>query len=296
PYFSWVLSGIHIIMVLVSLIINFQRTGSPIETSPDFNPFIGPAPGVLISMGARFYPCMHPGTSLDGVQIQCPAGSVSATGGTVCTLAELCGFSGKPDQWYRLILPIFLHGGIVHLLLNLVFQLRTAAQLERDWGWWRVALIYFISGIAGFLFGASYSGNTPSVGASGALYGLIACLLLDLLQNWRIIVKPVTELIKLLFLIIISFGIGMLPFVDNFAHVGGFVTGLFAGLLLIPTIHFGKGDKWRKLGFRIASVPVLIAIYVFLIQSFVTGAECSWCKYVNCIPGLPWCAQKWGTA
>ncbi|KAI8812965.1 hypothetical protein BJ742DRAFT_516311 [Cladochytrium replicatum] len=153
----------------------------------------------------------------DGVQIQCPPGSGSSTGGSVCV---------------------------------------------------RVGLIYFISGIAGLLFGASYSGSTPSFGASGAHYvltcnlssGLIACLLLDLLKNWRIIIKPVKELIKHLILTIISFGIGMLPFVDNFALVGEFVTGLFAGLfagfLLIPTIRFGKGDKPRELALRIASIPV----------------------------------------
>ena len=79
--------------------------------------------------------------------------------------------SGSPDQWSRFIVPIFLHGGIIHILLNFSFQLRTGIQMEQDFGWWRIAMIYMISGVCGFVFGAQYSPTTPSVGCSGALYG-----------------------------------------------------------------------------------------------------------------------------
>lgn len=70
----------------------------------------------------------------------------------------------------------------------------------------------------------------------------MACLLLDLIQSWRLIIEPWKELIKMLILIIFSLGIGLIPYIDNFAHIGGFITGLLTGLIFMPTIIFSKKD------------------------------------------------------
>ncbi|KAJ1570024.1 hypothetical protein HK096_005365 [Nowakowskiella sp. JEL0078] len=165
PIFMWTI-----------LVLNYIRTGIPIQIGDNFNYMIGPSPGVMITMGARFTPCIRPGSFLDTTteNIACYTGSVGSKtidGTAICTLADTCGFSRKPDQWYRFITPIFLHGGVLHLASNMLFQMKTGVQMERDWGWWRVAGIYFSSGVAGFLFGGNYSGLSPSVGCSGSLYG-----------------------------------------------------------------------------------------------------------------------------
>ncbi|KAJ1570025.1 hypothetical protein HK096_005366 [Nowakowskiella sp. JEL0078] len=94
--------------------------------------------------------------------------------------------------------------------------------------------------------------------------------------------------------ILTSLSIGFLPYIDNFAHVGGFVTGIFAGLLLMPTIHYGKWDKRKKLILMIISGPALVILIVFLTLTFYQNSgTCDWCKYINCLPGLPWCESKW---
>ena len=123
---------------------------------------------------------MKAGTGYDrpNLIVQCPAGIISPYGNDSCTLSDLCYVPGipftaaTPNQWYRFITPIFLHSGIIHLLLNLSFQVNVGFALERDIGWWRMGLIYIISGIGGFIFGAPLSDvRIPTVGASGSLYG-----------------------------------------------------------------------------------------------------------------------------
>lgn len=90
--------------------------------------------------------------------------------------------------------------------------------MERDFGSFRIGMIYMLSGVAGFVFGANINAMLPSVGCSGALFGLVACLLLDLLQNWKLIVRPWFELFKLVLVILLSFALGLLPYIDNFAQ------------------------------------------------------------------------------
>lgn len=60
-------------------------------------------------------------------------------------LEEQCGLSpfagSKPDQWYRFILAIFLHSGVIHVIFVLVFQHGVLADVERMAGWWRLGNI-----------------------------------------------------------------------------------------------------------------------------------------------------------
>jgi uncharacterized membrane protein len=120
------------------------------------------------------------------------------------------------------------------------------------------------------------------------LFGLIACLLLDLIQNWRIVLRPYRELAKLMAVILVSLVLGLfMPGVDNFSHFGGFVMGLLSGLVFMPTIHFGKWDKRQKRFLTIAAIPVIIVFFVGLLTSFYRNQAndiCGWCKYLNCVP------------
>jgi membrane associated rhomboid family serine protease len=229
---------------------------------------------------------------------------ISGIGNGSCTLEETCSLppfsfdANRPNQWYRFVFPIFLHGGIIHLLFNLSFQIKAGFQLERDIGSWRIGIIYMVSGVAGFIFGAPLSDQrTTTVGASGAIYGLIACLFLDLFQNWRLIKRPYVELAKMSLQISIAFLIGTLPYIDNLAHIGGFTSGMLCGIILMPKIYFGKGDRYRKYVLMALSIPILLVFCYLFANSFYTGENnCSWCKYFNCIPGMPWCDQKFAVS
>ncbi|KAJ3306612.1 hypothetical protein HDV03_004741 [Kappamyces sp. JEL0829] len=225
--------------------------------------------------------------------------SINGTDYYICTLQDACDLNGlapytTPNQWWRFFTAIGLHGGVVHILMNLSFQMQAGFDLEKDIGWWRLAMIYFISGAGGFMFGAGLSDiQTPTVGASGSLYGMIACLFLDLITNWTIIKQPWIELAKMFVSILISLSVGLLPYVDNNAHVGGFIFGFFAGLLFMPKIYYGKWDRRIKQFCMFLSFPVILILgYVFLLNFYASVNFCPGCKYFNCIPGLPWCDQK----
>lgn len=152
-------------------------TRSPIAIKPQFNPMIGPSNRVLIVMGARYQPCMR---STHGVQDSaipplwpCPNTTTTDENSPdmKCTLSQVCGFSGvpnpvgggkledrpQPNQWFRFIIPMFLHAGIIHISFNMLLQLTLGRDMEKIIGPWRFALVYFSSGIFGFVLGGNFA-------------------------------------------------------------------------------------------------------------------------------------------
>jgi hypothetical protein len=133
-----------------------------------------------------------------------------------------------------------------------------------------------------------------SAGASGSLYGLFSLLYLVLIFNWPVLVSPWRDLITLTINVIIALGIGLLPYVDNFAHIGGFLAGIFGGMMFLPTIKFSNRDRIVKLVLKLVSAPLLLGalaygFYVFWMQWEV---NCEWCQYLDCAPpGQFWCAK-----
>jgi membrane associated rhomboid family serine protease len=251
----YILFLIQIAVFIAELVRNGILTGTPIAIKPSFNPMIGPSPYVLINMGARYPPCMKnvnvryknsdelgPLISQPDINIQCP-NTTSADAN--CHLADLCGFGmnltpnaagaiPEPNQWWRFITPIFLHGGIIHIAFNMLLQLTFGRDIELLVGTIRFVLIYFCAGIFANVFSGNFAPNgQPSTGASGALFAIIAMMLLDLLYTWKSRKSPVKELLFIMLDIVIAFVIGLLPFVDNFAHIGGFLVGIMLGISLM---------------------------------------------------------------
>jgi len=294
PVFMYVVTIIQIVMMVVSFVLNYIYTGSPIDYKN--NLMIGPEGTSLVHLGARFAPCIKNVYSSD-IAFECNGikGSIPNNGTNLCSLSDICGMGMKqgaePNQWFRFITPIFLHSGILHLIFNLLFQIRTGLDMERDFGSWRIGIIYMATGIFGFVFGAS-NAKAISVGCSGALYGLIGCLFLDLFQSWRLIVNPWKELIKMIIVIVFSLGIGLINFIDNSAHVGGFISGILTGLIFLPTISFSKWDLRIKRTLMIISVFVTTFTFIWVFRTFYSSNHpCKWCKYINCIDYKDWCAN-----
>lgn len=106
--------------------------------------------------------------------------------------------------------------------------------MEKEIGPLRFTLVYFAAGIFGFVLGGNYAADgLASVGASGSLFGILALTLLDLLYNWSTRRSPVKDLLFLLLDIAIAFVLGLLPGLDNFSHIGGFLMGIVLGICLL---------------------------------------------------------------
>lgn len=140
-------------------------------------------------------------------------------------------------QVYRLFTAIFLHGGVEHILSNMVMLYAAGDLLEKRIGHVRFAFAYLLSGIAGnavsYLYEKVSGVRYTAVGASGAVYGImgvIICLAIRKVKGFEIPKQRI--LLALFFSIYSSFAI---PNIDYAAHIGGMAAGLIAGLFIKKT-------------------------------------------------------------
>nr|ABB47903.2 Rhomboid family protein, expressed [Oryza sativa Japonica Group] len=95
-------------------------------------------------------------------------------------------------QGWRLVTCIWLHAGVVHLLANMLSLVLIGLRLEQQFGYMRIGIIYLVSGIGGSVLSSLFIRNSISVGASGALFGLLGAMLSELFTNWTIYTNKVT--------------------------------------------------------------------------------------------------------
>jgi len=149
-------------------------------------------------------------------------------------------------EWWRLITAGFLHGGLIHIAMNMYVFYDLGAQVDEIFGTSRFLVIYILSSIGGFV-ASTYWSSAPSVGASAGLFGLIGAMIaLGLTSR-----TPMGAAIRGMYIRWAIYGLmfGLLPYfrVDNAAHIGGFVTGLAVGYFagtprLVDT---GSEQAWR---------------------------------------------------
>ncbi|KAH1106265.1 hypothetical protein J1N35_010033 [Gossypium stocksii] len=213
-------------------------------------------------------------------------------------------------QGWRLITCIWLHAGVIHLLANMLSLVFIGIRLEQQFGFLRIGLIYLLSGFGGSILSSLFIQDNISVGASGALFGLLGAMLSELLTNWTIYTNKAAALITLVVIIAINLAVGILPHVDNFAHIGGFLTGFLLGFVLLLRPQFGwvqrqhfpagapvksKHRAYQYVFWVIAVVLVIVGFTVGLVMLFrgENGNDhCSWCHYLSCVPTSSWHCGK----
>lgn len=141
---------------------------------------------------------------------------------------------------YRFLTAMFLHGGIQHLAGNMILLYFMGEMIENKIGSVKYAIIYFVSGIIGNVISYTYEmisgARYVSIGASGAVYGIIGALAyLVLIKTKGLNVDPRRLLIMLGLCVYSSFAT---PHVDFAAHIGGLAAGFIITALLCP-----KGGK-----------------------------------------------------
>lgn len=191
-----------------------------------------------------------------------------------------------PNQFYRFATATFLHVGAIHLIMNCLGQYVLVSQVEFVAGFWRTAIMYVGSGVGGFMISALFSASLLSNGASAAIYGMLGVETVDLFQSWQLVEDKAMQLVGLIVKLILFLGIGTLPYIDNFAHVGGFIAGIVLGLMFLPYIVFGSFDEFRKRLFQFLAAFLLCVLFFGLLYKFYEDGEiiCDECEYINCVP------------
>ena len=139
----------------------------------------------------------------------------------------------EAGQWWRLITPMFLHGGVFHIGFNMYALYVLGPGLERFYGKWSYLLLYLVAGVAGNVFSFIFS-TYNSLGASTAIFGLLAAEGVFLYQHRELFGQNAQRsLINVIVIALINFVIGLSPGIDNWGHLGGFIGGMiyawFAG-------------------------------------------------------------------
>ncbi|XP_065898696.1 inactive rhomboid protein 1-like isoform X2 [Dysidea avara] len=213
-------------------------------------------------------------------------------------LRDTCGLISfvnehEPDQFYRVWISLFLHGGWIHLLFTLIFNILVLGDVEMLIGWFPVSVIYLGSGFAGNIFGAIVIPYRPEVGPAGSIMGVMAAVLVYVVWEWKKFLYPKLELSKVLLIIVFFFCLGMFPYVDNFAHLGGLIGGLLLSAMVVPFYSLFNGDlssghkqvDQLKLILIIICAPLFAIFYGALFIIFYEAQpNCYICQYLTCIP------------
>ncbi|KAL7722888.1 rhomboid protease [Entamoeba marina] len=169
-------------------------------------------------------------------------------------------------QYWRYITPIFLHGGVIHLLFNIVIQLRLGLITERRWNTLRFVIVYFGSGIIGNCFSLIIQTHTLSVCASSSLLGILSGFFVDLMINMRKFqVNLWLNLMgRVMISVVILFAFSFSTNIDYSGNVFGFISG---GILTFGLLC--HQNKWIK-KLWIVKLPIWIISGMICIGSVVT--------------------------
>ncbi len=160
----------------------------------------------------------------------------------------------RMGQYYRLLTGAFIHGGIFHLLFNMYALWIIGSQLESFIGKSRYLLVYLFSAICASLLSITMNGNVASVGASGAIFGLLGALLY-FGYHYRVYLGGVIKS-QIIPIIVINLVLGfMMPGVDNAAHIGGLIGGC---LMMMGVGVQYKSSTSEKINGCIMSIIYLI--------------------------------------
>jgi rhomboid protease GluP len=160
-------------------------------------------------------------------------------------------------QWFRLVTAMFLHGSILHIGFNMWVLWDVGPAIEEVYGSARYLFVYTFTGIAGFILSA-LRGNF-SVGASGALLGLVGVMLAITTKRGGAAMQAQRS--RLIVWIVIIFAQGLLPGlnVDSWAHFGGLVAGFTLGRIFAdrPPSRGPETTRAYLLGWIAAAVLVV---------------------------------------
>jgi rhomboid protease GluP len=196
-------------------------------------------------------------------------------GGVFDTLALDKGALALNHEWYRLLSVVLVHDGALHLFFNMYALWILGPLVEGIWGTKLFAAFYVITAIAAST--ASFVTNPiPAVGASGAIFGLIGVVFAGTRAHHPILDVRARGIVRQLgTLIVLNLAIGFLArdIIDNAAHIGGFIAGLWLGFVVPPGRSPTLRSIWQRPdGASDARPMILVVAGVVLLIAVIAAA------------------------
>ncbi|KAJ8423681.1 hypothetical protein Cgig2_023526 [Carnegiea gigantea] len=302
---TWVISlfvFVHLVAFFCTMIVNNCWTRSHGDCNLIFfqplpeNPLLGPSSSVMLYV-------------VDGQkEMASPDESYGCRLDDMGALRRL--YLTNNHAVWRIITSVLLHAGAFHLIINLSSVIFIGINLEQKFGPLRTGIIYILSAFGGGLMAALFVEDSPQVCSSAALFGLIGASFSGLIRDWKLYTKKFLAVAGLLLVLIINSVVGLLPYVNNFSNMGGFLLGFLLGFALFfsphlrkPALHKGLFDYGGKRSVTIKEKldrPALRIVCLILFSLMVGGLVvaivhainvnkyCSWCHYIDCVPSRKW--------
>ncbi len=173
---------------------------------------------------------------------------------------------GGDGEWYRVFTSAFLHVNLIHILFNMAVLYQLGGILEPALGWWRFGGVYTAGLIGGSMGALLLSPDVQTLGASGAVYGLMGALFVLSsrrgLDPWR----SVGGLIAVNLLITVT-----IPNISLGGHVGGLLAGAAAAYALDPARSGWRSSTPVGVGIIAGGAMVMFAAALFIAARAVTG-------------------------
>ena len=172
-------------------------------------------------------------------------------------------------EWWRLVMAIFLHGGILHIAMNTWVLMDIGPQVEEVYGSARYLFLYIATGIAGFL--ASAITGHFSVGASGALMGLIGLMLAITTRRGGAYMQMIRgQLIRwVVYILVLGF---VVSGIDNAAHLGGLAAGFLLGRVMADREPMNATERKRAYALGWAAGLVVVASFAAMLAHYFRPA------------------------
>ena len=148
---------------------------------------------------------------------------LSPSGMALYVLGMTGAFAMHEGRWWTVLTAVFLHGSLLHLAFNMAVTKRYLEDVVQLYGGVRAWVIFVIAGVVGFVL-SNVAVGSPTVGASGSIFGLLASLIV---YGRRTHQHAVAQQLWVSAAIMFAFGFFM-PSVNNWAHAGGFAGGFVA--------------------------------------------------------------------
>ena len=169
-------------------------------------------------------------------------------------------------QWWRLVTAMFLHGGLLHIGLNMMSLMQIGPALEELYGSARYFFLYVFTGAFGFLVSA-LTGHF-SLGASGALLGLVGAMLAVTSKRGGSFMRDLRS--RLITSVVILFAVGFMGSfrIDNAAHLGGLAAGFVIGKIFVDREPMNARERQTASILGWLAGAAILASFVLMILHF----------------------------